>query len=114
MNKSFGYAFAGIYEGWRNHPNFRRQAIILAAVLAAGLGWRISATEWIAVILASGMVLAAEMVNTAIEAAVNLVTKERRPEAKIAKDAGAGGVLITSVAAVIVGIIIFLPKLIKR
>lgn len=112
MKNSIKYALEGISEGWRNHPNFRRQAAVLAGVLAAGWGWRISAAEWIAVILASGLVLSAEMANTAIEAAVNLATKERRPEAKIAKDAGAGGVLVAAIVAAAVGLIIFLPKLI--
>ena len=114
MKQSLKYAIEGILEGWRNHPNFRRQTVILAAVLAAGWYWRISGQEWIAVILASGLVLAAEMANTAIEAAVDLVTLEKRPKAKIAKDAAAGGVLISSVVAALVGIIIFLPRLIEQ
>ena len=111
MKDSIKYALEGIGEGWRNHPNFRRQMVILAAVLAAGWRYRISGSEWIAVILASGLVMGAEMANTAIEAAVDLATLEKRPKAKIAKDAAAGGVMIMSVAAAIVGIIIFLPRL---
>lgn len=113
MKSSIKYAVEGIAEGWRNHPNFRRQVVILAAVLIAGWRYRISAAEWIAVILAGGLVLAAEMANTAIEAMVDLVTGERQPEAKIAKDAAAGGVLVTAVVAGIVGIVIFLPRLIE-
>ena len=111
MKDSIKYALEGIGEGWRNHPNFRRQIGILMAVLAAGWWYKISGLEWVMVVLASGLVLSAEMVNTAIESVVDLATKERRPEAKIAKDAGAGGVMIMSVAAAIVGIIIFLPRL---
>lgn len=114
MKNSIKYAVEGIYEGWRNHPNFRLQAAVMAAVLAAGWGWRISAAEWIAVILASGLVLSAEMANTAIESVVNLATKERRPEAKVAKDAGAGMVLVAAITAAIVGVIIFGSKILER
>jgi undecaprenol kinase len=111
MKNSFKYALAGIMEGWRNHPNFRRQMVILSATLTAGWWYKISRLEWVAVILASGLMLAAEMANTAIEATVDLVTREKRPEAKIAKDAAAGGVLVTAVVAVTVGAVVFLPKI---
>lgn len=113
MKNSFKYALEGIFEGFRNHPNFRRQMAILTGTVI--LGWRlnISRAEWAAVVLASGLVLVSEMANTAIEAAVNLATKERRPEAKIAKDAGAGMVLIAAIVAAVVGVLIFLPRLIK-
>lgn len=111
MKNSLKYALEGIIEGWRNHPNFRRQMVVLIGTGIVGWWFNISAVEWLAVVLASGLVLASEMANTAIEAAVNLATKERRPEAKIAKDAGAGGVLVAAAVAVAVGLIIFLPKL---
>lgn len=111
MKNSVKYALEGIFEGWRNHPNFRRQMVILTGAVAAGWWLKISPLEWAAVVLASGLVLSAEMGNTAIEAAVNLATKERRPEAKIAKDAAAGGVLVAAVAAAIVGAMIFLPRI---
>ena len=113
MKDSIKYALEGIGEGWRNHPNFRRQIGILMAVLAAGWWYKISGLEWVMVVLASGLVLSAEMANTAIESVVDLTTKERRPEAKIAKDAGAGMVLLAAVVAVIVGVIIFGQKLYK-
>ncbi len=111
MRLSFKYAIEGIGEGWRNHPNFRRQIVILAAVLAAGWRYRISGLEWIAVILASGLVLTAEMANTAVESVVDLVTRERRQEAKVAKDAAAGMVAMAAVAAAATGIIVFIPKI---
>ncbi len=111
MKQSIRYAIEGIREGWRNHPNFRRQAAILAGVLFAGRMLNISAVEWGLIILAGGLVLSAEMANTAIEAAVDLVTREKRPEAKIAKDAAAGMVLLAAVTAAIVGAAVFLPKI---
>ena len=60
-----------------------------------------------------GLVMALEMVNTAVEAVVDLVTKERKPLAKLAKDAAAGAVLIAAIMAAIAGMIIFIPKLLE-
>ena len=60
-----------------------------------------------------GLVMALEMVNTAVEAVVDLVTKERMPLAKLAKDAAAGAVLIAAIMAAIAGMIIFIPKLLE-
>lgn len=113
MKNSIKYAVEGIGEGFRSHPNFRRQIAILITAIVAGRGFNIARLEWIALILSAGLVLAAEMANTAIESTVNLATREKRPEAKIAKDAAAGGVLISSVVAIIVGLIIFIPKILS-
>lgn len=107
MKLSLKYAIEGIFEGFRNHPNFRRQMAILIGVVIAGWWYKISRLEWIAVILAGGLVLAAEMANTAVESTVNLVTGEKHPEAKIAKDAAAGMVLLAAMTAIIVGLLIF-------
>ena len=71
----------------------------------------ISVTEWLLVVLASGLVLVAEMTNTAVESVVDLVTLERRQEAKIAKDAAAGMVVMAAIAAAVTGVIVFLPKI---
>ena len=76
---------------------------------------RISYTpvEWCICLTLFGLVMALEMVNTAVEAVVDLVTKERRPLAKLAKDAAAGAVLIAAIMAAIAGMIIFIPKLLE-
>ena len=74
---------------------------------------RISSVEWCICLTLFGLVMALEMVNTAVEAVVDLVTEERKPLAKLAKDAAAGAVLIAAIMAAIAGMIIFIPKLLE-
>jgi diacylglycerol kinase (ATP) len=108
---SFGYAWSGILYSFRTQRNFRIH--IAAAILATILGviLRISLTEWAIVVVLFVMVLAAEMVNTVVEALVDMVTQDFHPLAKVAKDVAAGVVLLTAVGAVIVGLLVFLPRL---
>lgn len=113
LASSFRYAFAGIrYLLWT-----QRNAKIHTAfgLIAVGLGFalRIERVEWLALVLTIAIVLAAEGVNTAVEAAVDLASPGLHPLAKIAKDVGAGTVLLTAIAAVIVGLILFLPRLLS-
>ena len=86
----------------------------VAAVLVviAGMILKISAIEWCICMVLFGLVMALEHVNTAVEAVVDLVTEERKPLAKIAKDTAAGAVLFTAIMAVIIGCIIFIPHFI--
>ena len=79
-------------------------------VIIAGAVFRISKTEWCICLLLCGLIMALELVNTSVEAVVDLVTEEHRTLAKIAKDTAAGAVLIAAVAAAVIGCIIFLPK----
>ena len=78
--------------------------------MIAGLILRISPVEWCICLGLFGLVMALELVNTAIEAVVDLVTSEYRPLAKVAKDTAAGAVLIAAIMAVVSGLIIFVPK----
>ena len=71
---------------------------------------KLSVTEWCICLTLFGLVMALELVNTSIEAVVDLVTEERKPLAKIAKDTAAGAVLIAAIMAAIIGCIIFVPK----
>ncbi|HEX9369715.1 MAG TPA: diacylglycerol kinase family protein [Roseiflexaceae bacterium] len=108
---SFRYAFAGLrYLLWTQRNAKIHSALGLAAV-ALGLLLGIDRYEWLALLITIAIVLAAEGVNTAVEAAVDLASPEYHPLAKIAKDVGAGTVLLTAIAAVIVGIVLFLPHL---
>jgi diacylglycerol kinase (ATP) len=79
-------------------------------VVLFGLLLKISATEWCLCFVLFGLILGLELVNTAIEAVVDLVTEEYRPLAKRAKDAAAGAVLIAAIMAAITGLIIFIPR----
>ena len=87
----------------------RRAGFVAAVALGFTLG--INRYEWLTLVLTITIVLAAEGVNTAIEAVVDLASPTYHPLAKIAKDVGAGTVLLTAVAAVIVGALLFLPHL---
>lgn len=84
------------------------------AVLVLGLGYvlKISSVEWITVVLCIGLVFSAEMFNTALEILVDKVSPQKDPIAGKIKDISAGAVLIAAIISVIVGVIIFLPKLI--
>ena len=81
-----------------------------AAVIFAGIFFRIGRLEWIICLLLFALVQSLELVNTALEATVDLVTEDRRPLAKLAKDAAAGAVLISATVSAIIGLMIFVPK----
>ena len=109
--KSFGYAFAGIYTGIKKERNMKIHCVMMCLVVAAGLIFQISAVKWCICLVLFGLVMALELVNTAVEAVVDLVTEERKPLAKIAKDTAAGAVLIAAIMAAIAGLILFVPEL---
>ena len=108
--KSFGYAFEGVASALRGR-NFKIivGAGILAGILAFFLNF--SASEWIILILTIDVVITAELINTVIEAVVDLVSPEIREKAKIAKDVSVAAVLIASIASVFIAFFLFLPKI---
>jgi len=109
---SFGYAFTGMIEVIQSQANSKLH--LLAASIAVLGGWYflISNTEWCLVILCITSVLGAESLNTALEYLTDLVSPEFHPLAKKTKDAAAAGVLWVAIGAFLVGMIIFLPKII--
>ena len=113
LTESIGYALEGIKFSFIEGRNFKIQ--IGFAILASLLGFvlKISNAEWLAIILIIAIVLILELVNTAIETVVDMVSLKFHPLAKITKDCAAGAVLIASIASIFIGIIIFLPKLIS-
>lgn len=108
----FQYAFNGIWHVVKTEKNFRIHLFIFILVVIFGFGLRISAMQWCLVLGVSGMVLAAEMINTTIERLVDYLKPEITPQAKVIKDVAAGAVLMTAVTAVTIGMVIFFPKLI--
>ena len=112
LYKSFGYAFAGIFAVVTKERNMKIHCVAAVLVVIAGVILKISAIEWCICMVLFGLVMALEHVNTAVEAVVDLVTEERKPLAKIAKDTAAGAVLFTAIMAVIIGCIIFIPHFI--
>lgn len=108
--ESFNYAIEGILHTLRTQRNMRIHLVVAVGVLAAAVALDVDRFELIALIIAIGFVLIAEMVNTAIESAVDLATTSFDPMAKLAKDIAAGAVLISSVIAVAVGYLVFSGK----
>lgn len=109
--RSFGPAWAGLVWALRTQRNMQVHA--LATLVAAGFGiWlQIAAWEWCAVLLACGLVWAAELLNTAIEALADRVSKEREEPIRRVKDAAAAAVLMAALGALGVGLMVFVPKL---
>jgi diacylglycerol kinase (ATP) len=108
--KSFGYAISGIKTLLAGEANARIHAAAAAAVALAGFLCNLSAAEWIAVIIVSGGVFAAEALNTAIERLSDAVSPGYHETIKQVKDLSAGAVLLMAIAAALVGLIIFAPK----
>lgn len=108
---SFSYALAGLGYLLRTQRNARIHVVLGTCALTLGALLRLDRTEWMVLIIACTLVLAAEGVNTAIEAAVDTATSTYHPMARAAKDVAAGTVLLCAIAAVVLGGIIFLPNL---
>jgi diacylglycerol kinase (ATP) len=108
---SFRHAFRGLAELFRRTPNAQIHLVITVAVLLSGWFFGISTTEWIAVLLCIGLVLAAESFNSALENLTDLASPEIHPLAGKAKDLAAAAVLLGAMVSVVIGAIIFLPKL---
>jgi diacylglycerol kinase len=103
---SFEHALAGAWHVVRTQRNARIHLAVMVLAVAVGIGVGLSRLEWAVLALVVGLVLAAEWFNTATEAAVDLITTEQHPLAKVAKDAAAAAVLLTAIVAVVVGVLI--------
>ena len=111
--KSFSYAFARLKVLFKEEHNARIHAVATLLVVAAGILFRITAGEWIAVVLCIGMGISAEAVNSSIERCADFVKQERDDRKRDIKDLGAAAVLVCAIAAAVVGCIIFIPYLIQ-
>ncbi len=108
---SFKYALNGIFLLFKNEHNAWIHALATALAVGAGFYFKISKYEWIAVVFAIGLVLAAETFNSAIETLVDKISPDYDDRAGKIKDLAAGAVLFMAIAAAIVGIIVFGPHL---
>ena len=111
--KSFGYAFCGIFKAYKTEQNLIIHTI--AMILVLGLSWyfKISNIEFLFIVLSIGLVISLELINTSIENVVDMAMPNIHPLAKNAKDIASGAVLFGCFVAIIVGITIFLPKIIN-
>lgn len=108
---SFRYAFTGVYTLFRSEHNAKLHLVAAISVIAMAWSMRISRMEWIVLVMAIGLVWMAEAFNTAIEKLTDLAHPYQHPLAKKVKDVAAAAVLIISIAAAIVGLIVFVPYL---
>lgn len=111
--KAFGYAFKGIHNMFKSEAHAKIHLVATICVITCGVIFRIERWEWCAVLLCIGSVLMAEAFNTAIEKLADTITKERHPLIGAAKDIAAGAVLLLVMAAIAVGLIVFLPHMLK-
>ncbi|CDD43267.1 diacylglycerol kinase family protein [Enorma massiliensis] len=105
--RSFGYAIEGFRTAVATERNIKVQLLVGVLAVVAGVVLRIDALSWVLVLLCIGLVLFAELVNTSIEAIVDLATQDLHPLAKRAKDIAAASVFTLSITAAVVGIIVF-------
>ena len=110
--QSFKYAINGLVTGFKKERNIKVDFFVACVVIIFGFVFSVSMTEWAVLVLCFTLVLSLEYVNTAIESVVDLASPEINPLAKVSKDVAAGAVLFSAINAVVIGIIIFLPKFI--
>ncbi len=110
---SFKYAISGIGTSFKTERNMKIHIFVMILVIIAGIVFKVSSLDWIILVTMFGLVISAELFNTAIETVVDMITKEKNEKAKIAKDVAAGAVLVLAITSVIVGLIIFIPKILN-
>ncbi len=110
--KSFYHAGEGIISAFFSERNMKIHVWMMILVIFSGFYFQISNMEWLICLLLFGVVISAEIMNTAVETVVDLVSPEKNPKAKLAKDLSAGAVLVVALVAAIIGFLIFFPKMI--
>ena len=111
--KSFFHALDGIKYAIKYEHNMYIILLAIIVVTFAGFYFQISVIEWLFCIVAMGMVMATELINSAIEAICDLITIKTNPLVKIAKDTASGASLVLSITAALIGCMIFVPKIME-
>jgi diacylglycerol kinase len=111
--QSFKYAFKGVIYSFKEEQNIKIHFIVTAVIIIFAIYFRISALEIIALIIVIFFVIAMELVNTILERVVDIIKPRMHPYAKNIKDMQAAVVLMAAIASILVGIIIFLPKILE-
>ncbi len=111
--KSFGYSIDGLKYAYKYEQSMMIHVFVTICVIAVNIFFHVKGIEWLISLMAIGMVLSAELVNTAIEAVVDLVTLEIHPLAKIAKDCGSAATFVLAMMAAAIGIVIYGPYFIS-
>lgn len=110
--KSFAHAIDGIAELISTERNLRIHFIVMVLVIILGLTVGLSVFEWIVCIILFGAVISAEIFNTVIEKTMDYIKKDYDEDIRFIKDASAGAVLVMATASAVIGLIIFIPKLV--
>ena len=113
LRHSFKYAISGIKLCFDNEQNMLVHFSVATMVIICGIIFKLSKIEWIICLLLIGIVFMMELLNTAIENVCDLVTNEENKYVKVAKDTAAGSVLVISIVSAIIGLMIFIPKLME-
>ncbi len=113
IRNSFKYAGSGILSAFKSELNMQVHLCMMFLVIICGFSFKISLTEWRICIILFGIVIGSEIFNTAIETVVDLVMPNINDKAKKAKDLSAGAVLVIAISAAIVGLTIFIPKILE-
>ncbi|HEY4552042.1 MAG TPA: diacylglycerol kinase family protein [Bacillaceae bacterium] len=113
LSQSFRYAIEGLRKAAASEKNFQLHLIAAVAAVTLGFLFHIDVLEWMFILLCIFGMFALELLNSAIEKTVDLVTSEYRPLAKKAKDFAAAAVLVYAIMTVLIGILIFVPKIAK-
>lgn len=108
---SFGHALRGLADLLRTQHNAQIHAVVTICVVGAGWWFHLERWEWVAIVLCIALVLAMEAMNTALEYLADKVSTERHPLIGKAKDVAATAVFLCALGAVVVGLVIFIPKL---
>lgn len=109
--RSFSFAIEGIKILFREEDNAKVHVLTAVIVIIGGFYFKISHVEWMLIAIAIGFVLVTEIVNTALENICDYLTEETDPLIKRIKDLSAGAVLISALTAIVIGLIVFIPKL---
>ena len=108
---SFKYAIEGFISSFKTERNMKIHIFVMIFVVLLGMYLKLSLNEWCFIIFAIALVIGSELFNTAIETIVDMVSPEKNPKAKLAKDISAAAVLAFAIGAASIGIIIFIPKI---
>ena len=111
--KAFGYAISGFLSALKTERNLKIHLLIMTLVIRFGVVFNIRFIDWMICIVLFGMVISAELFNTAIEGIVDIILPNKDDRAKKAKDISASAVLVTAIISAIIGCLIFITKLIK-
>ena len=113
IRNSFKYAIEGIWTSFKTERNMKIHIFIMILVIIAGIILKINKSEWIICIILFAIVIGSELFNTSIETIVDMVMPEKNEKAKIAKDVSAGAVLVVAIGAAIIGLVIFVTRILN-